>query len=381
VLILAGAAVPSFWIARPLMFGNLLLAANLWVLEDARWARANRLWLLPLLQWLWASSHGASFLGFILWGVYALDLLIRVLRERQPGWRIHFNWRTAVTGSPLGKLFLAGAGMLLAAALTPAGLSVLRYPVDQLSVGAATQFIQEWASPDFHDARMLPFLLLIVLTLAALGASAKRIVFSDLVLAAGFTAMALVSARNIPLFALVIPTVITRHAAPFLESIGWQPDLPDRAASPLQGWLNRALVLIFAGAAAIQSTPFLLPAENQAATAAFFPVAAAQTLDESGIHGSLFNSYNFGGYLIWSTPDHPVFIDGRADLHGDQHIRAWFSAVSAEEGWQAAFDRYDIEVVLIEPHWPLVAELIEGGWVIIFEDDIAVILTRPEGTP
>src|SRR5262249_45664584 len=38
--------------------------------------------------------------------------------------------------------------------------------------------------------------------------------------------------------------------------------------------------------------------------------------------GPLFNSYNFGGYLMWAYPSERVFIDGRAfTVYSEDHLR------------------------------------------------------------
>ena len=46
------------------------------------------------------------------------------------------------------------------------------------------------------------------------------------------------------------------------------------------------------------------------------PLEAAEYLRDHDPPGFMFNSYNWGGYLIWSLyPDRLVFIDGRTDLY------------------------------------------------------------------
>ena len=38
-------------------------------------------------------------------------------------------------------------------------------------------------------------------------------------------------------------------------------------------------------------------------------------IQASHLSGPMLNDYNFGGYLIWAAPEHPVFIDGRTDVY------------------------------------------------------------------
>jgi hypothetical protein len=73
--LLLGAAVSSLHAsARPALFTLLFSAIFLWVLEDYRWGRANRLKLLPVLMIAWINSHGLAVIGFGLVVLYALGM-------------------------------------------------------------------------------------------------------------------------------------------------------------------------------------------------------------------------------------------------------------------------------------------------------------------
>ena len=53
--------------------------------------------------------------------------------------------------------------------------------------------------------------------------------------------------------------------------------------------------------------------------ASHFPSRAVDFLAQHHLPGPIFNHYDWGGYLIWRLhPEYPVFVDGRADLYGDQ---------------------------------------------------------------
>ena len=51
-----------------------------------------------------------------------------------------------------------------------------------------------------------------------------------------------------------------------------------------------------------------------------FPAEAAAFIEKQGYVGSIYNHYDWGGYLIWRLPDLRVVMDGRANLHGDERI-------------------------------------------------------------
>jgi hypothetical protein len=106
------------------------------------------------------------------------------------------------------------------------------------------------------------------------------------------------------------------------------------------------------------------------------PVAAVEFLQSELPPGKLLNSYNWGGYLIWALPEYPVFVDGRTDLYSDEVIDEWLGIVQAEEGWQELLEKYGIQVILIEPYWPLVKVLEFERWERRYQDDHAVIFVR-----
>jgi hypothetical protein len=92
----------------------------------------------------------------------------------------------------------------------------------------------------------------------------------------------------------------------------------------------------------------------------------------------MFNSYNFGGYLIYHLwPDYQVFVDGRTDLYDDQFLRTYLQTALALPGWQAQIDQAGIRLILVEPNSPLAIVLQNtSDWKQIFEDKQAVIFQK-----
>jgi hypothetical protein len=91
----------------------------------------------------------------------------------------------------------------------------------------------------------------------------------------------------------------------------------------------------------------------------------------------MFNSYNWGGYLMWVLPEYPVFVDGRTDLYDGPVLQAYVTAYFAEPGWDQVMDDYKINTVLIEPASPLAKVLrLTDGWKIVYEDKIAILFVR-----
>jgi hypothetical protein len=95
----------------------------------------------------------------------------------------------------------------------------------------------------------------------------------------------------------------------------------------------------------------------------------------------MFNSYNWGGYLIWHLwPDYLVFVDGRTDLYGDELLRQYLQVRFAQPGFQEVFDVHSIDFVLTEAEGftDNFLTLDDDGWSLAYADDVAVIYMRDE---
>ncbi|MGA7192048.1 MAG: hypothetical protein WBW94_00345, partial [Anaerolineales bacterium] len=106
------------------------------------------------------------------------------------------------------------------------------------------------------------------------------------------------------------------------------------------------------------------------------PSGAVQWLKENPTNGHLFNSYNWGGYLTWSLPQSPVFIDGRADLYGNDLINDWWDVVDGTPQGFAVLDQWKVQTILLEPTWPIIKLLPSAGWKEVYQDNMAVIFIR-----
>jgi hypothetical protein len=379
VLVLAAAVSGVYWAARPYLVTFLLAAVFLWLLERHRWQRTPRslsgLWALPVLMVIWANSHGGFAVGFILWGIYwfaeGVSWLLPVLFHRDPA--------GGGRQSRFVRLSVIGILMIASVAINPSGVVMLAYPFKTVSIGALQDYIQEWQSPDFHSRQVQPFIWLLLLTFGAVGASRRRLALTDFLLFAGFAYMALLAWRNVALFALVAPPVLTRHAAPLLAVLSRRFGLSRASPAPptrRQKWLNGIVFLVLILAVAIKAGIDFPPPANQEAFRKTMPVDAVAFIKEKSPPGRLFNSYNWGGYLLWELPEYPVFIDGRTDLYNDQVITEWLQVVRAGPGWQQLLDRWGVRLILIEPGMPVVGHLESEGWQLLYQDQQAVVYSR-----
>lgn len=397
VLVLATTVSGVYWAARPYMATFVLSAVFLWILEDFRWRRPspptpllqgrrgvpskmrfspNRLIWLPILMILWVNSHPGFAMGFILVGIYFVDELVGWLVA---DWPLRRKKVQAALRGRVGAVSLVILAMLVAACLNPAGPAIFGYPFETVSIGVLRDYIQEWQSPNFHELSAQPFIWLLLLTLGALGTARKRIALSDFLLLAVSVYLTLLAGRNMPLFALVAPIVLTRYATPAIEEgrkyLGWKAK-KEINAPRWQRTFNFGIVLALALVVSARALMIYPPETNKDEYMEDAPVRAVDYLKRERASGRLFNSYNWGGYLIWNLRDYPVFVDGRTDLYSNALLTEWLDTVSGDQGWQATLAKWDIGLVLIEPTWPLAKLLPTEGWRLLYEDEHSVLFER-----
>lgn len=377
-VLLAAAASGVYWSARPQILSFTLTAIFLWVLEKKRHEDPRWLVSLPLLLALWTNLHGGFAIGILLLIVYfgaeILEGLLLVVRDR---YSVGRAWE-AIKGSllPLGASL---AFTFLAVGANPHGFAMLAYPFKTVSVGVLQDYIQEWQSPNFHRLEAQPFLWMLLSTTAAFAASSKPRRVVEVLLVVGFAYMSFMAGRNIALFALVAAPALVRHATSALD-----PLLVGRSAGPqvpeaIARWVNAALILLAFAAAILKIQEPLDGPFNEDAFAEQVPVAGTDYLLDHPVEGPLFNSYNWGGYVVWKLyPAYLSFVDGRTDLFEDEILEDYVRAWRAETGWREIFDTWDIQVAMLEPFAPLARELEWQGWESIYRDGLVVILQKPK---
>ncbi len=366
-LILGAATAAVFWSARPQMFSFFLSAVVLYLLYLYRRKQVDRLWLIPIIMGVWGNLHAGFSIGFIfLGGVIAGEVLGRLFNPQGE----YLAWRG------IRKLVVITLISVAALVINPYGLQMLLVPFQTVSIGALRDFIQEWNSPNFQGRETWPFILLLLGVLGAAGASKRRINWTDFVLVSGTAFMALLAGRNIAVFAVAATPVLTYHLDSILNERGWALQ-PVTRVSPRQARLNLILVTVVLLGALAKVLLVLEPKSVAADMRAYLPVGAAEYLQQSPPPREMFNSYNWGGYLMFALPDVPVFVDGRTDLYGDAFLLQYLQTAIGGDGWRKTLDQYDIHTVVIEKDSGLARRLRdEPGWTETYDDDMAAVFER-----
>ncbi|MCB8944739.1 MAG: hypothetical protein H6658_13400 [Ardenticatenaceae bacterium] len=387
VVLLAAVTSAIVWGARPQIFNLLLTAVFIYIIEgrlgkERRAQREGRaalpspfslrssLWLLPILTAVWANLHSGYLLGVVLIGTYAVgeagQRFLQPSDERSLGWGV------------VGSLFVMAGLSFAAAVLNPSGAALWLYPFETLGSPAMQAYIQEWHSPDFHLRIFWPFVVMLGVGVLSWVYGGKRPSVSELLLFGGTGAAGLISARNIPIFAIISAPIVARHVLILFTGTAAYPLLSGQEGgerpSGVLGVLNWVvLVAALFGAFVWTANTVIL---NEVEVAAVYPVTAVDYLEESGLAEMRgYNSYNWGGYLIWRGVR--VFVDGRADVYGDDFLFYYRRTFELRENWQEPLDDFAVDYVLMERDSPLAIMLLNHeGWQEAYADDLARIFVR-----
>jgi len=366
-VLLAAIASRVTWGVRPQMFTLFLSSLYLYILDREERSGSTGLWLLPPLTLLWANLHSGFVAGLVIIAVYALGREIQWLARRagQGSW----------IGPGVGRLALAGLLSAGCSLITPNGVSVVLFPFGTLGNHLIQANIEEWFSPNFHEPMFWPLAAYWLALLGVLALSPRRARATEFLLLVGAAGVSLYSARHTPFLSLVGAPVLASQAEEMRPRAAGR-----RVCLPV---IQVALVLSqVALGAVLGMRAYTVVRDNGNPPLTGYPAAAVAYLREHGIGGRIFNTYHWGGYLIWQG--YPVFIDGRAELYGDEVLGEYLKVQAVKPDWESPLRRYGVEVVLIEADSRLAVVLQESGrWQAVYRDGLATVFVpaRPRLAP
>jgi hypothetical protein len=376
VVLLAATTSAVYWAARPHIFTFLLLSIFCWVSIRATRGRGGGLWTCIPMMVLWANLHGgfaAGILLLILGGVgevfdAGMERLLPLRSDISHGWL----QRTGAWAATAG-------GCLAAVAINPLGPELILYPVRTVSIGVLQTYIQEWQSPNFHQPEVLPFLVLLMATMVAMALSPRRPQGAEILWTIVFAALGLLAARNIALFAVVALPVLSRHLNALVGQMGLDRVRGKQVSNRWAQSINWMILAIVVFGTALKAVRPLSESFNRGALRRIAPFGAAEYLLTHLPPGPLFNTYNWGGYVVWSLyPSYLSFVDGRTDLFGDAILEEYLATWRADPQWRDVFAEWGIRLALLEPNAPLTRTLVAEGWQPVFQDELSVVLVNPQ---
>ncbi|MGB7759711.1 MAG: hypothetical protein WBL61_07780 [Bryobacteraceae bacterium] len=346
----AAIAIP-FALDRPQLFTYLFLALAVVILESRR-----RLWLLPPLFLIWANCHGGFVLGWVVLTAYCAEALVAHLRHK-----------------PLPKeraLWLWSAAAVLASGINPNGFRAVQVLLLYRS-SAMQSYLLEWARPPLWPPPL--FALLLAGAAGAMVWARRTVRISDWLLLAAFAAAAFTAARNAIFIGFFAPVFLASY-------LPWKRALPAVAGGVAATALAAGVIWGIAAGGFFE----LRAAEWR------YPSGAAGFLSSHQVTDRIFNTYEYGGYLMWRLwPQQRVFIDGRAlseHVFGDYARILYNHDDSGGRSAAQLLDDYGVQVILMNTFEystgtvyllaPALADPAQTGWKLVYRDAQALVWMR-----
>jgi hypothetical protein len=370
--LLAGGMRGRFWLAivlsvasqyilgsmqpGPASLSTLFFGIELLVLLDARRkGRERLLWWLPVLLLVWANLH----MQFV-YGVAVLLLFLgAIVLEKS------LNISSSLSVGQVGRI----VGASLVATLVTPYLYGPYAVFFKTTFSSANRYLPDFQAFGFRQPQDYVLLLLAMSAFLVLGLRRSRGLFQMMVLTFSL-AISFYSQRDVWIVALAALAVIG-EAAGKDEASG--ADGRAKFAKELWNANGAALaivVLVFL-VRVPRSREALLAKAGQS-----YPVAACDYIREHRLSQPLFNAYEWGGFLTWYLPEHPVAIDSRADLYGAEVIAEYSKVMNAEVPYTEYPAIADAQTIVLPNKANMAAAL--GSvprFQVAYSDEVSVVLT------
>ncbi|HXP12064.1 MAG TPA: hypothetical protein VN795_00255 [Stellaceae bacterium] len=355
-----GMALPHL-LARPHVLTLPVLVIWFACLAAARSENRAPPLYLALLMTLWANLHGGYVLGLLFAALFAGEALIAA---KSPARRrdVIRQWAP----------FLALS--FVACLLTPNGIDGLLLPWRLMQMKFALSALVEWQSPNFQSLQPLEIWLMLAL-FAALSLGLK-LPWTRVAMLLLLLHMSLAHQRHAEILGLVAPLLVAESIARQLRRFRPQAASGlDDVFAGLSGRPSRAgLACALCFFAALSAVYLAHPITH--APDGYTPAAALQAAEEAHVSGPVMNDYGFGGYLIFEGI--PPFIDGRADLYGDDFLKRYVDATrGVTDDLPKLLDEYHAGWTLFAANTTAVTLMDHlPGWRRLYADDTAVVHVR-----
>jgi hypothetical protein len=333
------------WLARPHVLSWLFLLL-------AIFPRRPNLIGVAAVTVLWANIHASFFFAPLIALIFLGQELIEGGFHFSPGVAYYLKALAITALAPLVNPY--GANLYV---------HVYRYVTDSELLAR----IGEFQSFDFHSAGSGQILATVLVGIigGTLTLTQKR--YHHFALALLVTAMALRSARGLPLCALLLLPIANAAITRWLPLRGFLA-YGDNLRALDARFSGLALAPLAVWAAFCLTPPAGFPPDQ-------FPVAAYPHIPAGA---RLFAPDKFGGYLIYRSDGAlKVFFDGRSDFYGADFLKKYMRLVQVRPGWREYWNSFHFTHALVQPDTPLLAALEQIGWQRVYQDKTAILLVFP----
>jgi hypothetical protein len=358
------------WLARPHLFSWLFLLAYLHLLPELQSGSKVAFAALPVLMVLWVNIHGAFLIGIFILLVASGGEVLEALLLRGESFAMVYQ---------RSRRLLACTALCIAATfVNPYTWRLHRHVFEFLTDKKLIDQIQEYQSISFHSPPAIFFEIMLLLAAAAALWSLQEGRITPALLSIAWIHLALIAARNIPLFMFIAAPLVgcwIQHVLLRLRPMRFVgvvssticeicEELKPLERAPRSFLLSALSVLLMAGLFATGAKGFQGQFNPE-----LFPVQAISLVERSPAR-RIFTYDQWADYLIYRLyPQKPDFIDGRSDFFGMPIVKAAQDALFAQYDWKTQLQRFGVDMILLKPDSPLCAVLkLSPDWAMRFDD-------------
>jgi hypothetical protein len=348
---------------RPLFFSVVLFTIVLTLLWNAqRSGRVQSLYWLPLVFVIWANIHIQFIYGLAVVGLFAGTNLLQCVARRT---RVYPEFLESLTLPVLPPFFVLAA-CALAACVGPYSYHLYTEAVVISQSKIMYKIIRELQALSFEYFNQYLELLLAVGAYFAIGWR-KKIDPFKLALLIFATVFGFRTWRDAWFICVVAAAIIGDFPA--------AEDQREQRSQPVEWGAIAAASILLLGLA-VRGTDFTTRGLDRAISGEY-PVDAVNFLRRNPVGGPLYNSFDWGGFLIFYMPQYPVSIDGRTDLYGDAMDEQYYATQEADSSYRTDPALNQAGVVMLKKKFPIASQLMtDTRFRLVYRDDIAVVFAR-----
>ncbi len=382
VLLLGVLTTAVIWSPRPQLLSLLLFSVLAFLIYEVNFSIQWRMiFFIGLLFLVWGNLHAGFSLGIIFLILFSVGKLIDIISDQ--GLRNQTDQKYLIFYG-----LLIGISSLVVM-INPNGINIWKVQFKTISIPTLQNLIPEWASPNFHELYQQPFLWLWILLVFFVFVNRTKYSFSEILPLLFFGAIGFLARRNYVYFAILAIPYLNNELNIFIRTLKshgpfssvskmWTEEFNKQPKNILVSKIINLvfvglLLFIVAGKIIVLGSDVIFTSYEKQS----FPVNALEVANQNDVEKlRCLNSYAWGGYISWKYPEMKIFVDGRTDLYGEKIILDWLTMVNSETGWQEKMEEYGINCVLLEPNYPLVEDLEEHNWKLIYQDNLSVLMLK-----
>ncbi len=372
-------------IVRPQVSGMVCFMVLLFIATRRKPSKAD--WfLMPAVFALWANLHGSFPVGWAFLLAWTVGRFADVLCRSK-------SLRLAVRDREFHRRILLAELGAAGALLTPHGFKLF---VEVLQFGAHPNLanLVEWQPLQLWMIQLRMAVIAAIVLAVLYRLTPRRISVVEVLLFAGFGVSMFWTSRMILWWAPVTAWLIALHGNAVWKKFRKATNKPNEemasgaedtvAMAPKRGlWMVVAVGVLWIGFAVTPMGHLVLHGEEtpeEKMVSRQTPIEATKYLLENPPKGQVFNTMEYGDYLLWAGPkDLEIFVASHAHLVPKEVWRDYMRITRYGKNWEVGLDRYSINTVFVNniQQARMIETLLDNEeWSLAYQDKQTTILTR-----